>query len=209
MDCAVVPTRHAGLFLVSTTDFFYPNVEDPYLQGRIGAANVLSDLYAMGVSDVDTVLMLLALSSDMAAAERDVATPELLRGFADAVRDAGSSVTGGQTVTNPWPIVGGVASATVTAGEMIRPGGARPGDVLVLTKPLGTQLAVNMWQRRDDAVKWGALGGALTRAQAARAYDVACDGMARLNRNAARLMHAHGAHAATDVTGFGLLGHAR
>lgn len=92
---------------------------------------------------------------------------------------------------------------------MIRPEEAQPGDVLVLTKPLGTQLAVNMWQRRDDAEKWGKVAHVISRADAARAYDLACDGMARLNRNGAALMHVHGAHACTDVTGFGLLGHAR
>lgn len=204
-----MPTRHPGLFLVSTTDFFYPNVEDPYLQGRVTAANVLSDLYAMGVCEVDTTLMLLALSTDMEASARDIATTELIRGFSDTVRLAGSSVTGGQTVNNPWPVIGGVAMSTVSESEMIRPGGAVAGDVLILTKPIGTQLAVNMWQRRDDPDKWAKVAPVLTRAQAARAYDIACDGMSRLNRSGARLMHEHGAHAGTDVTGFGLLGHAR
>ena len=75
MDSSVVATRHPGLFLVSTTDFFYPNVEDPYLQGRITACNVLSDLYAMGVCEADTMLMLLGVSSDMPAELRDIVTP--------------------------------------------------------------------------------------------------------------------------------------
>ena len=124
MDCALVATRHPGLFLISTTDFFFPNVEHPFTQGRIAAANVLSDLYANGVVEVDTVLMLLAVSLDMEAPARDVVARELIRGFTAAVAAAGASVTGGQTVKNPWPIIGGVASATVREGELVRPGRA-------------------------------------------------------------------------------------
>ena len=80
MDCSVVRTRH-GLFLVSTTDFFYPLVEDPYMQGKIACANVLSDLYAMGVEDVDTLLMLMGVCTEMSSEEQDIVTTELIRGF--------------------------------------------------------------------------------------------------------------------------------
>lgn len=215
MDCSVVATRH-GLFLVSTTDFFYPNVEDPYLQGQIAAANVLSDLYAMGIKDVDTVLMLLAVSMDMAPGDADITTAAIIRGFCAAVAAAGASVTGGQTVRNPWPIIGGVASSTLAEAEFIRPGGLVPGDVLVLTKPLGTQLAVNLWQWRDgksprwDIAAEATAGSAwpVTRASAAAAFDAACASMRRLNKAAAGLMHTYGAHGATDITGFGVIGHA-
>lgn len=207
MDCSLVATRHPGLFMVSTTDFFYPLVEDPYLQGRIAACNVLSDLYAMGVVEVDTVLMLLAVSSDMTAEERDIVVPAMMRGFNDTAREAGTSVTGGQTVQNPWPIIGGVASSLCRESEFIRPGGAQPGDVLVLTKPLGTQVAVNLWQWRGTP-KWARAEGVATLQLAAAAFDAATESMSRLNVNAARAMHRHGAHGATDVTGFGLLGHA-
>jgi selenide,water dikinase len=189
MDCALVATRHAGIFSISTTDFFYPNVESPALQGRIAAANVLSDLYASGVVHVDTVLMLLAVSLDMEERVRDVVATELIRGFAAAVREAGASVTGGQTVLNPWPVIGGVASSVVREEDLVRPGGAVPGDVLVLTKPLGTQVACNMWQWRGGggneagARNWPRLAAAgVTRESAAAAYDAAAAGMARLNR---------------------------
>ncbi len=212
MDCSVVATRHAGLFTISTTDFFYPNVEDPYAQGRVAACNVLSDLFANGVVEVDTMLMLLATSSDMEERERDAATTALIRGFNDTCRAAGTSVTGGQTVSNPWPIIGGVASATVAEREIIRPEGARPGDVLVLTKPLGTQMAVNVWQWRPGTERslprWPRIAHVVDEEAAAVAYDTAVESMGRLNQTAARLMHVHGATAATDVTGFGLLGHA-
>lgn len=210
MDCSVVATRHKGLFFVSTTDFFYPNVEDPYSQGRIAACNVLSDLYAVGIVDVDTVLMILAVSMDMAAEERDACTAAMIRGFNDTCREAGTSCTGGQTVQNPWPIVGGVASSTCTEEELIRPEGAQVGDVLVLTKPLGTQVAVNTWQWRDGRRHWPKLveAGVMDPDRAAAAFDTATRSMGRLNRNAARMMHEYAAHGATDVTGFGLLGHA-
>jgi selenide,water dikinase len=214
MDCALVATRHPGLFLISTTDFFFPNVEHPFTQGRIAAANVLSDLYANGVVEVDTVLMLLAVSLDMEAGARDVVAREMIRGFTAAVAAAGASVTGGQTVKNPWPIIGGVASATVREEELVRPGRAAPGDVLVLTKPLGTQVAANAWQWRGQvtpagARNWPKVSHFLTEGAAGAMYDAAIASMTRLNRAAARAMRAHGATSATDVTGFGLLGHAR
>jgi len=214
MDCALVATRHAGLFSISTTDFFYPNVESPFAQGLIAAANVLSDLYANGVVDVDTVLMILGVSMDMEPEHRDVVTTEMIRGFTAAVREAGASVTGGQTVRNPWPIIGGVATSVVREEDLVRPGGVRAGDVLVLTKPLGTQVAANLWQWRGMVTpngerNWPKVAHLLTEADAAAVYDVAVESMARLNRRAAAALHAHGARGATDVTGFGLLGHAR
>lgn len=219
MDCSVVSTRFPGVLCISTTDFFYPLVEDPYAQGRIAAANVLSDLYSNGVVEVDTMLMLLAVSSDMAAEERDVVTAAMIKGFNDACLSAGTSVTGGQTVSNPWPILGGVATALVREEEIVRPEGAQPGDVLVLTKPLGTQVCVNVWQWRPSVSAgggaglpgkhWPKLAGCMDVAAAGEAFDVATESMQRLNRAGARLMHVHGARACTDVTGFGLLGHAR
>ena len=206
MRAAGCPRRSASQVLIPPPLVSPPT---PHPQGRIACCNVLSDLYAMGISSVDTMLMLLGVSSDMPAELRDPVTRELMRGFSDCAASAGTSCTGGQTVVNPWPIVGGVASVVAGEAEFVRPGGLRPGDVLVLTKPLGTQLAVNMWQRRDDPEKWARVAGVLSREGAARAYDAACAGMARLNAAAARLMAPHAARGCTDVTGFGVLGHAR
>jgi hypothetical protein len=113
MDCSVVPLKHQDLFLISTTDYFYPSVEDPYIQvtipfayfhrrfstqGKIGAANVLSDLYAMGIVNCDNVLMILAASTDMNKDDRKIVTSLMIKGFTDQVKDAESIVTGGQTV---------------------------------------------------------------------------------------------------------------
>jgi selenide,water dikinase len=207
MDCSVKPTKYPDMFLISTTDFFYPLVDDPYMQGKIGCANVLSDQYAMGVVDCDNLLMLLAVSNQMEDRDRDICTSLIVKGFNDAATEANTQVTGGQTVINPWPIIGGVAMSMQKESDFIRPENAVPGDVLILTKPLGTQVSVNLHQWIDMPEKWARIAHLTTVEKAIAAYEFAIDSMARLNRNAARLMHKYKAHAATDVTGFGLLGH--
>lgn len=195
--------------LVQTTDFFYPNIDDPYLQGKITCANVLSDLYAMGVSHCDNMLMLLSLSRNMTVEQRGIITPMLIKGFNDLAKEAGCLVTGGQTVMNPWCIIGGVASAVVSKDEIIMPVKAVAGDVIVLTKPLGTQVAVNAFQWLHQPAKLERVKDLITREQILRAYRTACISMSRLNKVGAELMMKYKAHAATDVTGFGLMGHAQ
>jgi selenide,water dikinase len=101
MDCSVEPTRHAGVWNITTTDFFFPLVEDPYLQGRIGCCNVLSDLYAMGVTDCDNMLMLVAASLDMPADLRLVCTGHMMRGFNDVAVSAGTKARVALRVTPP------------------------------------------------------------------------------------------------------------
>ncbi|KAM7429199.1 putative protein serine/threonine kinase [Porites harrisoni] len=209
MDSCVLPTRHEGIFIVQTTDFFYPLVDDPYMQGKIACANVLSDLYAMGVTNCDNMLMLLGVSNQMTLKEREVVTPLVIKGFNDLALEAGTTVNGGQTVLNPWFIVGGVASSVVSNSEFIMPENAVVGDVLVLTKPLGTQIAVNAHQWLEDPKWWARIKDVTTTEEVEKAYQNAMQCMARLNRNAADLMHKYDAHGATDVTGFGILGHAR
>jgi selenide, water dikinase len=211
LDCSVRETRQ-GNFIISTTDFFFPLVDSPYLQGRIGAANVLSDLFAEGVEECDFVLMLLAACRDMPEDQRTICTREMVKGFQDACIEAGTTVTGGQTVLNPWPIIGGVATSVVSKGEFIPSDGAKEGDVVVLTKPLGTQVAVNVnqWRRQDNKLWKECLEKKLiTEEVASEMMHKAVCAMARLNQNGGRLMLKHGAHACTDVTGFGILGHAQ
>lgn len=179
----------------------------------------------MGVTEIDTMLMTLGVCRDMNDTERDVVTTQMIRGFNDLAREANTNVTGGQTVMNPWPLVGGVAMSvrsgtfhifsldntdrTRVESEIIRPIHAVPGDVLILTKPLGTQIAVNFFQWRLKPERWARVESAFTVGDAAEAFLMATESMTRLNRNAARLMHKYHAHSATDVTGFGLLRHAR
>jgi len=211
LDCSVRHTRQ-GHVCISTTDFFFPLVDSPYLQGRIGAANVLSDLYAEGVGDCDFMLMLLAACRDMAEDDRSVCTREMVRGFNDACLEAGTTVTGGQTVLNPWPVIGGVATTICSEGEYVKSNGAMVGDVVVLTKPLGTQVAVNVheWRVRQTP-KWAELTkrSVVSEEEAENMMHDAVCSMSRLNKDGGSLMVKHHAHAGTDVTGFGILGHAQ
>jgi len=209
MDCSIRPTKHPDLFVISTTDFFYPNVDDPYMQGQIACANVLSDLYAMGVVDCENLLMLLSTSIDMPADQQDICTKLMIQGFNDQAKLAETAVTGGQTVKNPWPIIGGVAMSLSRSIDFIWPINAQVGDKLVLTKPLGTQLVANLHQWLvQKAPRWEQASLHISSQEVIDSYEYAIDMMSRLNRTAARLMHKHKAHGATDVTGFGLIGHA-
>jgi len=219
LDCSVRKTRllsrmGQSIYSISTTDFFFPLVDSPYLQGRIGAANVLSDLYAEGVEHCDFVLMLLAACRNMPIEERTICTKEMVRGFRDTCIEAETSITGGQTVLNPWPIIGGVATSIVLEDEFVPSDGMQVGDIMVLTKPLGTQIAVNVhqWKNTPNNRYWKQCledGGIITSEQAEDMMHSAVCSMARLNKNAGRLMRKYHAHAATDVTGFGILGHAQ
>lgn len=208
MDSCVTPLRHGGLSLVQTTDFFYPIVDDPYMMGKIACANVLSDLYAMGTTECDNMLMLLGVASKMSEKERDVVLPLMMRGFRDCAEEAGTSVNGGQTVVNPWMTIGGVATTVCQPNEFIMPDNAVVGDVLVLTKPLGTQVAVNAYQWLDQPDRWNRIKLVVSEDDVRKAYHRAMNSMARLNRTAARLMSKYNGHGSTDITGYGLLGHA-
>lgn len=209
MDASVTPIPdQPNLSLVQTTDFFYPLIDDPYLQGRVACANVLSDLYAMGVERCHNMLMLLGVSKEFTDEERDIVVPLLMKGFQDTAREAGCLVTGGQTVVNPWCTIGGVASSVCSMDKIIMPDGAKAGEVLILTKPLGTQIAVNAHQWIDVPEKWEKISKITTVEEVKAAYRAAELSMARLNRIGAELMHKYKGNACTDVTGFGILGHA-
>ena len=163
----------------------------------------------MGVTECDNMLMLLAVSTKMTEKERDVVIPLMMRGFKDCALEANSTVTGGQTVMNPWCTIGGVATTVCQPNEFIIPDSAVVGDVLVLTKPLGTQVSVNAHQWLDQPERWNRIKLVVSEEDVRKAYQRGMDSMARLNRIGARLMHKYNAHGATDVTGFGLLGHAQ
>lgn len=142
-------------------------------------------------------------------AEQDIVLPLLIKGFQDAAADAGvhTNVIGNISI-NPWCIIGGTASSICINSEMISPNAAKAGDLLVLTKPLGTQLATNayIWLQ-DNAPQWQKLQHHFTVDQITYTYQSAIASMIALNRTAAQLMHKYKAHAATDITGFGLIGH--
>ena len=179
----------------------------------IACCNVLSDLYAMGITRVDTILMILGVSLKMSEEEREVTTRLMMQGFSDKAREAKTNVTGGQTVFNPWSMIGGTAMSVVDKSEIIWPNSAEPGDVLVLTKPLGTQLAVNLnqWIKQDSFRErfWTKVSDKITEEQVLGGYDTAVQYMSTLNLTGARLMQKYKAHGGTDITGFGLIGHSR
>jgi len=207
IDCTITPIRKGGLCIVSNTDMFYPILDDPYIMGRVAAVSLLSDLYATGVVDVDNILMYLGISSKLTQPERDTIIPLMIKGFQDAAREAGTRVSGGQTILNPWMMMGGVATSICSPEEYIVPQSAQAGDVLVLTKPLGTGVAINcqQWLHTDRMTK---LKMVVTEEEVRKAYRRAVEVMGRSNRAAARLLHKYNAHAATDIAGLGLLGHA-
>ena len=176
------------LAIVQTVDFFTPIVDDPYAFGRIAAANALSDVYAMGAQPL-TALNLVAFPLETLG--HDVLR-EILRGGADAAAAAGAAVIGGHSIDDPEPKYGMAVTGVVAPGEVLTNAGGRAGDALVLTKPLGAGAVAT-------AIKRGFAGDDL----AERAVTI----MTALNDRAAAQARAAGAHALTDVTGFGLLGH--
>jgi len=186
-DAGIVRLRD-DLALVQTVDFFTPIVDDPYEYGRIAATNAISDVYAMGGTPL-CALNICAFPEDL---EAD-AIVRILQGGADVARAAGIAIVGGHTIKSDEPKYGMAVTGTVHPDRVVTNAGARPGDVLVLTKPLGTGVLTTAHKRGsvDDAGLREAIGW-----------------MTLSNESAARAMLVAGAHAATDVTGFGLLGHA-
>jgi len=187
-DDAGVFLLRDDLALVQTVDFFTPIVDDPFDFGRIAAANALSDVYAMGGTPV-SALNIAAFPDDL---DLDV-LEKILEGGATIARAAGVAIIGGHTIKDDEPKYGMAVTGTIDPRRIIRNVGARPGDVLVLTKPLGSGILATALKRQviDE----------LTMQQA-------IDWMTTLNEAASRAMLAAGAHAATDITGYGLLGHA-
>jgi selenide,water dikinase len=176
------------LAIVQTADFFTPIVDDPYAFGRIAAANALSDVYAMGARPV-SALNLVAYPLETLGPEL---LAEILRGGADAVAEAGASVVGGHSIDDPEPKYGMAVTGVVHPRAVLTNAGGREGDALVLTKPLGAGTVAT-------ALKRGLADAALVE----RGIAV----MSALNASASGQARDAGAHALTDVTGFGLLGH--
>ena len=186
-DDAAVYQLDADRALISTTDFFPPVVDDPYDFGAIAAANALSDVYAMGGRPL-MAINLVAYPDDL-----DMGIlAEILRGGAEKVKEAGAVIAGGHSITDAEPKYGLSVTGEIAISKIIRKSGARVGDRLILSKPIGTGVITTALKRglaADDVVA------------------SAVETMSRLNRTAAELAQRHGVHAMTDVTGFGLAGH--
>ncbi len=176
--------------IAQTVDFFTPIVDDPYLFGQIAATNAISDIYAMGATPI-LGLAIAGFPTDKLPLETLEA---ILRGGAEKAAEAGFPVGGGHTIIDDVPKYGLVVTGVVAVDKLVRNSTARAGDLLYLTKPIGNGILVSANRRRgffrtppplDEAIRW----------------------MTTLNRDAARAMVAAGASAATDVTGYGLVGH--
>lgn len=183
-DDAAVYRVSDEVAMVSTTDFFPPLVDDPADFGAIAAANACSDIFAMGASVV--------MAINVAAFPEDFpreAIAAIFAAGAEVVAEAGGTVAGGHTIRNPEPIYGLAVQGVVHPDRVLRKSGARPGDVVVLSKPLGTGLSLAAGSQADQSV--------------------AIAGMKTVNRRAAELLVGAGeaVHAVTDVTGYGLAGH--
>lgn len=189
LDDAGVFAFGRGTALVQTVDFFTPVVDDPYDFGQIAAANALSDVYAMGGRPLTALALLCAPEQRLGP---DVLR-EILRGGQDKMHEAGASIVGGHSVSDPELKFGYSVTGVVERRRLLTNAGARPGDRVLLTKPLGTGVLAT-------ALKQERLSPALTRRLTRT--------MAALNRGAAEAAVEFGAHAATDVTGFGFIGHA-
>src|SRR2546423_3892805 len=176
--------------IISTADFFPPVVDDPYVFGAVAAANALSDVYAMG-GQVLMAINLVAWPDNLDYA----ILSEILRAGADTVEQAGGVVAGGHTVTDKEPKYGLAVTGMVHPEHILTKGGAKPGDLLILSKPLGTGLLTTA-HKRDQVY--------------ASDLDAAIQSMMQLNRKASQALvrEGTGVHAVTDITGYGLLGHA-
>jgi selenide,water dikinase len=187
-DDAAVWKLGNGRLLIQTLDFFTPIVDDPYTFGQIAASNAISDIYAMGGTPL---FALNIVAFPLKTLGHDVLS-EILRGGADKAAEAGIAIAGGHSIDDAEPKYGMVVTGDCAEGELLTNAGALPGDVIVLTKPLGVGIMTT-------AVKQ----------QKATEADIAdaVASMAALNKPGAEAARALAAHAATDITGFGLLGH--
>ena len=187
-DDASVYQISEDLALVQTVDFFPPIADDPYLFGQIAATNALSDVYAMG-GEPKLALNLLCIPESMPKE----AVHQLLRGGYDKVYEAGAIITGGHSILDPEPKYGLAVTGFVHPEKMLTNSGAKPGDVLLLTKPIGIGVLPT---------------GAKAELTTPEAMELAYRLMTTLNKSARDAMIRYRVHACTDVTGFGLLGHA-
>ncbi|MEF2967889.1 selenide, water dikinase SelD [Paenibacillus sp. M1] len=188
-DDAGVYRLSDDLALVQTVDFFTPIVDDPYSFGQIAAANAISDIYAMGGKPL-TVLNIVAFP--ISTLDKSVLA-DILRGAADKVREAGATLVGGHSIDDKEPKFGLAVTGLVHPDKVRTNAGAKPGDKLILTKPIGVGIMTTSIKK-----------DALTPEETERVTRV----MATLNKAAAETMEPYDVHACTDVTGFGLMGHA-
>lgn len=192
-----------NIAVLNTLDFFTPMVDEPEIQGRITGSNVTSDIYALAVTDIVSVLSIMAYPENMP----DELAVGMLKGFGDFCREMKAPVVGGHTIRNPWPIIGGAATGIGNPEKIVYTKGAKIGDKLFLTKPLGIAPAMAAYRLRKE-VEGRELLKDIPKELVDAAVNEAIEGMITSNKPVAEAMQKTPVHAATDVTGFGLKGHA-
>jgi selenide, water dikinase len=192
-----------NLAVLNTLDFFTPMVDEPEIQGRIAGSNVTSDIYALAVTNIVSVLSIMAFPENMP----DELAVGMLKGFGDFCREMGAPVVGGHTIRNPWPIIGGAATGVSKIDKIVYTKGAQVGDRLFLTKPLGIAPAMAAYRLRKEE-QGRELLKEIPEDLVEIAVVEAIEGMIASNKPVAEAMQKVPVHAATDVTGFGLKGHA-
>jgi selenide,water dikinase len=192
-----------GIAVLNTLDFFTPMVDEPEIQGRIAGSNVTSDIYALAVTKIASVLTIMAFPENMPS---ELAVG-MLKGFGDFCREMDAPVVGGHTIRNPWPIIGGAATGIGDPEKIVYTKGAKPGDKLFLTKPLGIAPAMAAYRLRKEPEGKELLKD-VPEDLVDAAVNEAIEGMISSNKPVAEAMQQVPVHAATDVTGFGLKGHA-
>jgi selenide,water dikinase len=170
---------------------------------------VVSDIYSCGVVHIDELKIILSIPDELNEDEQQQVADEIIEGFREAAKPVKIKLTLERMNINPWCIIGGIASAVCTRDEIIFPTKAIDGDALILTKPLGVQLATNapIWME-EDSDNWKKLSEFLTKEDILEAYAKAVKSMTTLNHLGAKLMHKYEGHCSTDITGFGFVGHA-
>lgn len=192
-----------GIAVLNTLDFFTPMVDEPEIQGRIAGSNVTSDIYTLAVTKIASVLTIMAFPENMPT---ELAVG-MLKGFGDFCREMDAPVVGGHTIRNPWPIIGGAATGIGDPEKIVYTKGAKPGDRLFLTKPLGIAPTMAAYRLRKEEEGKELLAD-VPESLVDAAVNQAISGMVTSNKPVAEAMQKVPVHAATDVTGFGLKGHA-
>jgi selenide,water dikinase len=190
--------------LVQTVDFFTPIVDEPITQGRIAACNVTNDLYAKGATKVLGVLVIMGFPPETP----DKIAVDLLKGFSGFLKELETQVVGGHTISNPWPILGGAATATMKIRDVVFKKGAKAEDDLILTKPLGVQPVMAAYRLMGDNKLSQRVLNKVPRKIIEGAIKKTVSMMTTSNKPVAETIHEVKVNAATDVTGFGLVGHA-
>jgi len=189
--------------LLNTLDFFTPMVDEPEIQGRIAASNVTSDIYTLAITNIASILTIMAYPENMPS----TLAVGMLKGFGAFCHEMNIPVVGGHTIRNPWPLIGGAATGIGDPNKIVYTKGAKPGDRLFLTKPLGIAPAMAAYRLQKDEEGQDLLKNTPPDV-IETAIQQAIRGMTASNKPAAEAMQQVPVHAATDVTGFGLKGHA-